>query len=243
MTWGEERVSDERASTAKESREIRSLLQKPISEKQDCPRGAFVRTRAAHELALAQTCWVVGAVAPATAAGGSPGAPSSALERASPTRGRGDAATPGSRAFRASRVAARRDAEAVTLGTRQSRCRSDGILFASIRRCRRWRPGRDAACRADRARRGNSDGTASVVRRDARRERASDASTPTRASPARKPSGSDALPAGRKSLRFGNHRAGRVRARASGASVVEGERGHAPGGRSHGHGGGHLTDW
>lgn len=87
MTWGQERVSDEWASTA-ESRETRSLLQKPISEKQDCPRGAFVRTRAAHELALAQTCSVVGAVAPATAAGGSPGAPSSALERASPTRGR-----------------------------------------------------------------------------------------------------------------------------------------------------------
>jgi hypothetical protein len=142
MTWGEERVSDERASTAKESREIRSLLQKPISEKQDCPRGAFVRTHAAHELALAQTCSVVGAVAPATAAGGSPGAPSSALERASPTRGRGDAATPGSRAFRASRAAALPDAS-VTLGTRQSSVGAMEILFASIRRCRRWNPGRD----------------------------------------------------------------------------------------------------
>jgi hypothetical protein len=199
---------------------------------------------AAAELAFARRVRLLCVpCAPATAAGGSPGAPASATARASPGRRRGDAAKARSRAFRASRVAARRDAEAVTLGTRQSRCRSDGILFASIRRCRRWRPGRDAACRADRARRGNGDGTASVVRRDARRERASDASTPTRASPARKPSGSDALPAGRKSLRFGNHRAGRVRARASSASVAEGERGHAPGGRSHGHGGGHLTDW
>ena len=62
------------------------------------------------------------------------------------------------------------------------------------RRCRgrRWIPGRDVACRSDPARRGNGDRTSEVVRRDARRERAAGASSPTRASPARKPSGSDA---------------------------------------------------
>ena len=73
MTWGQGE-GQRRVGVDAESRETRSLLQKPISEKQDCPRGAFLRTRAAHELALAQTCSVVGAVAPATAAGGRRGA-------------------------------------------------------------------------------------------------------------------------------------------------------------------------
>ena len=114
------------------------------------------------------------------------------------------------------------------------------------RRCRgrRWIPGRDVACRSDPARRGNGDRTSEVVRRDARRERAAGASSPTRASPARKPSGSDApnisiaptprLPCAKchaRPRRRDARRAERARSRRRGVSPASGRRGALEGAR------------
>ena len=61
---------------------------------------------------------------------------------------------------------------------------------------------------AGRSRLEKGDGTSSVVQGDALHERAADASTPTRASPARKTSGSDAPSRDKKPLAFWEQRAG-----------------------------------